>query len=406
MPKTKVSAAKLSFRQIVAILIAVALGWFALANGAVRYFAASRPDRGALFWPDHPAVAGRLALQTLEGDISEGNQATDASMRRIIDYRFADLTAAEPYVAISMQRLSTGDMDGALKASSIALDRDPGNYLALLADARISALAGRVPRTLDDLVLLGQIRPEMISSMSEPLALLADEPEASDDLKVAMMQSPVIANAVLSSMAKDAANRDHILELAPKAGPSSLYNLSAQWPQVLIASLIKSGQALEARRLWLLQRQIDGRADLLLFDPEFRQSDIRDDFAWRLASDTNGIADPLNGGGIEVISYGHADSVMAMQTLALAPGRYRLSVAAGAQSGQGEFNWEMICFGERNWVLDSLEMSRQPDKPSQLDFTIEDTCQWQRLQLVARAPSLPGQSQIRISRVEIERRGK
>jgi hypothetical protein len=141
----------------------------------------------------------------------------------------------------------------------------------------------------------------------------------------------------------------------------------------------------------------------LLYNPQFRDSFAPPPFNWQLTSGSTGVAEASGGGGLDVIYYGREDASLAVQTLLLAPGRYRLSMRIEAPTSAAGLEWVLACVGSNGPVLRlPLDSARKGIVSG--EFIVPGTsCPAQLIELRGKPPETAATAQLTISDLRLDR---
>lgn len=180
-----------------------------------------------------------------------------------------------------------------------------------------------------------------------------------------------------------------LLELVRARRPNADVSLERG---LYLQALVRSGQAREARAVWLqsFPEAERGRHEHI-FDGAFTGRPAAQPFAWVLHDGEVGRAEfsrsDARTSHLEVNYFGGNSTVLAEQMLALMPGGYQLSFAARSDSGisSGDLSWVLSC------APDGPDLARIPVKapqPAQRRYQADvripaSGCAGQRLRLVA-----------------------
>ena len=201
-------------------------------------------------------------------------------------------------------------------------------------------------------------------------------------IKALVAQSPELRDDIMTALSTDARNLDIVLSLRTQASSNA-------WQPFMVQSLVGAGNYNSALGLWASINRVSSNAAFrpLIFDPEFHHK-LAQPFGWTLAdqSVTSGVAEPLERGGLHVISYGRDPFTVASQTLLLSPGNYMLSQVASSTSGEiSTLSWQVSCLGSER-KLGRLALSRGRASGQ---FTVPNNCPAQRIDLLAMLGDLP-----------------
>jgi hypothetical protein len=295
-----------------------------------------RPRLAATLWPSHPAVLTDGVLLAIASAAARGHPAppsTRADLRRIAAR--APLSP-DPFLIEGAIAETEGRSDAAERLLLEARARDPRSRAAryLLADRFFRT--GRVTDALIEMQALVSLQQGGGRPFVNVLAAYARTPGAVPPLKAFLQKYPRVEAAVLFTLADDAANTDLILALA------NVRELDPDWRPRLISSLATSGEYARAHAIWV--RFADGRPGAGLFNPSFRELRSPPPFNWAFPKGREGVTEPDGRGGLELLYYGRANSVLASQLLLLRPGQYRLAmVVEGAGGEDGAVRWLIRC---------------------------------------------------------------
>ncbi len=180
-----------------------------------------------------------------------------------------------------------------------------------------------------------------------------------------------------------------------------------------LQSLVKSGQARQARTVWLQSFPAAERGRYQhLFDGAFTGRPAPQPFGWvlhdREAGRAEFIRSDAGGSNLEVNYFGGNSIVLAEQMLALMPGGYQLSFAARSDSGitSGELFWVVSC------APDGPELVRIPVKapqPAQRRYQADvripaSGCVGQMLRLIAEPGDVAATFTVQIADMRMVRR--
>jgi hypothetical protein len=175
--------------------------------------------------------------------------------------------------------------------------------------------------------------------------------------------------------------------------------------------LVQAGDYSRARALWLASLPAQERPHhALLFNGAFRPIAAAAPFAWTFRQEAAGRAEMVSAGAntpyLDVLYFGGSNAIMAEQTLALAPGRYRLSQLAKSDEGirSGEIYWSLSCLSN-DAELARLNVAnlRPAFRPSAIDFTVPAGCPGQRLRLMAQPGDIAAEVRAQLARLEVTR---
>ncbi len=201
-----------------------------------------------------------------------------------------------------------------------------------------------------------------------------------------------------------------LLELVQARRPNADLSLEKG---LYLQALLKSGQAREARAVWLQSFPDAERGRYQhIFDGAFTGRPGAQPFGWVLHDREAGRAEFIRADArtshLEVNYFGGNSAVLAEQMLALMPGGYQLSFAARSDSGisSGDLFWIVSC------APDGPELARIPVKapqPAQRRYQAElrvpaSGCAGQRLRLIAEPGDVAAAFTVQIADLGMVRR--
>lgn len=265
-----------------------------------------------------------------------------------------------------------------------ARDRDPRSRGTRFLLAERYLRTGRVADGLMEMQALVNLQARGIEAFRPALATYARTAGAVPELRAFFAQNPRAEAGILTLLATDAANADLVLALA-SGKPAQ-----PDWRPTLVASLASAGQYARARALWA---QFYGfRPGQGLFNPTFAEAAPPPPFNWKFAQSTNGVAEPDGKGGLNILFYGRANTVLASQLLLLSPGRYRLAASTEGNDVEGALRWTARCADSKLNLL-TLDMRRGTTSG---EFTVPTNCRGQWLELRGIAGESPRTTELTI----------
>jgi len=333
-----------------------------------------------LLAPRSSAVVIPLAAQRLAS-----SRAQDAVVAELRGALATDPLDHRAMIALAMAADERGDFRTARALAQRALVYNPRARQVrswLLEDALkrgdVRSSLGHVDRLL---TLAPNRRPQLLPA----LALLAQEPGTLSPIR-AMLASrpdwtPNFVDALVAQQADPALIRA-LIDPVATAGPETQSRY--------IAMLVQRGRAREARSAWLELLPAGSKAATHVYDETFRVKEGLAPFAWRYPEQGNGSHEPVAGGGMRAFYLPNAPASLAEQTLALAPGRYRLRLSAHVtpDDATASLTWRLRCGSGP--VLASVDLPKAP-APSDIavDLSVNsDGCATQILAL----EGTPGES--------------
>jgi hypothetical protein len=379
------------FIMVLALLVAVQV----VRNAAVANFAESSPATAFRAWSTHPAAEIALGMTEIGTAAHERKTVGPATFAIIDDAALKAPLAPEPFLVRGVQAELRGYNDLAAKAFAAAEWRDPRSVAARYFLADVYYRAGDPRRTLEEIGALARLTPNGAQSIAPYLAAYAKNRAAWPYLRELFRNNPGLADASLTSLARDPAYADAVLALADMQRTDG-----ADWPPALIASLVGRGQYAKARVVWAATSHVRLPADITVYDASFTDSKSHAPFNWSLISSTVGLTEREPGGRLHVIYYGQEDGVLGQQLILLPPGAYRLTMALSGDSSRSKaMNWSVRCDG-----------STKPFAAVALDaaargwiFAVPPGCAAQWLELSGSAADVSRQSDVTISDLKLTR---
>ena len=310
--------------------------------------------------------------------------------------RWAPL-APQPFLVRGVGAQVAGDLDLAERAfreAEIRAPREPAPHYFL---AQHYILTNRPELGLREIAVLANLVPQGIPSLAPFLADYAKTPGAVPHLKGLFRRQPAIGEAVLSTLASDAANADLVLALAE----AQTGGAAPPWTPRLLEALVAANEFGRAQRIWSAVTGLSVGGGI--FDPGFRGSSAPPPFNWSFATGAAGLAEPA-AGGLHIIYYGRESAAMASQLLVLASGDYGLGMRiAGGGPGLGALRWSLTCLPSRARILD-LPLDRGKDGVLAGSFRVPaNGCAAQRLELAGTAPEVARQADVTITGLRLTR---
>jgi hypothetical protein len=301
----------------------------------------------------------------------------------------------EPYLVSGVQAQIAGNQRLAETAFEQAEWREGRSLPARYFLAQRYFQRGDQRRGLAEVAVLSRLAPNGVQSLAPYVAAYARDRANWTQLRSMFSQSPALADAALSELARDPNAAGAVMALGGPARPGGAGN----WLPVMLNALIEARQYERARQIWAAWFP-SGQQQTLIFDPEFRQPDPLRPFNWSLVSSTVGLADRQPGGGLHVIFYGQEDGVLVGQLVLLKSGRYRSITKAAAVSDNDEaLQWRLTCAPTNALIAaSSLKAATEGWR-----FEVPADCPAQRLELVGTAADIQQQAEARILRFDVRR---
>ncbi len=341
-----------------------------LALLAVRVAAVQGlPARAAAIWPGHPTVALDAGLRAIGQSVAAGHPPPAEVTAAVRGVARRDPLNPGPLLVEGTNAFAAGETRRAEQLLLAASRLDPLAPAPRFLLAQLYFRENRGDAGLAQVGFLFERLDGNAAPLIPALAQYAAQPGAAARLKPLLDRQPQTRGLVLSLLAEQPANLPAILALAPKTGGAD----DAEWRQRLLTALVADRQYARAYALWRGFAHVPAPATASLFNPRFAAGGPPPPFNWRLESGSAGTAEPQPGGGLHLLYFGRDDTVLADQTMLLAPGRYRLGFQVkGPATG---LSWALTCLP--GTAAQAQELAR-----GAFDFTVPASgCAAQRLEL-------------------------
>lgn len=323
----------------------VVLAALTLAVVAVRAMAFAAPRAHPLraltaAFPGHPDALADSAMLAIGAAAARGQELPAEARRKIVRLSRRAPLAPEPFLVEGTIAQIDGDLERGERLFLAARTLDPRSAAAryFLADRYLRS--GRIGDGLAELGALARLSPEASRPLIPALAAYAKSPGAVDQMRRLFEAAPETRGFLLSLLAEDPANARLVLALA---GPWQPGTPPPDWPGKLVTAMVNAGDYSGAEQVW---REVSGIGQRgLLFDPQFRSITAPRPFGWSLGSGSAGLAEPAEGGGLDIVYYGREPIALASQLLTLSPGRYRITMRIAGQAAGKGLAWIMTCIG-------------------------------------------------------------
>ncbi len=296
-----------------------------------------------------PSVMPRLKAimresRRAQDDVPAG--AIDVARRAAVEAPLA----FEPYFIAARVAEQAGRYNQATTLMEEARRRRPNATSVRVALLGYYSLAEAYQKAVDEADVAMRINGNSIALILPAFAKLVGlDPKARQAIAVSLSRKPPWREAFFDTAAtskmEPAAARALVADIR-RLSPARGADLEEAF---LIRALVASGEYREARALWESLTPAGLRANAVT-DGNFRGLPALAPFNWKLASAAEGSAEIVrpseNGRAHLAVDYfGDAPLLLAEQTMAAAPGNYRLiSVLTGEGDGPDlEFNWEVYC---------------------------------------------------------------
>lgn len=386
-------------RRLFIIIVAFLLATQVVRNTAVAALATLHPIEAKRLWSDHPAVEISLGLVEI-GKASRERRSIDKHVFEMIDdAAVKSPLSPEPFLVRGVQAQLAGDAEGAKRAFLAAQRRDPRSMPAAYFLADFYARAGDALGALTQTALLARLSPAGAGAVTPFVATYAQDQANWPRMRVFFRSQEGLEDGVLMALAADPRNAAAILAIADRGhrGPDSA------WLPILLGSLVKSGDFVQARAIWSSIGHANA-AGTLLYDANFASSGAPPPFSWSLASSTVGLAERQPGKGLHVIFYGNEDGVLASELLLLPPGTYNLQMGLlGSPAHPESLRWSIRC-ARANEPAASIGADQAA--AHSWNFEVPTNCPAQWLELSGRSGDMSQQADVTIGPLRLVRAGK
>jgi hypothetical protein len=257
------------------------------------------------------------------------------------------------------------------------------------------------------MTILSRLMPDIEGVFVPELARMARDPKIRPTLRQMLQSDRRMLELVLNHVATKENNPELVLQLAGNLRTAT--QDVGDWRQALMDALVKQGRVARARQLWAyFGGGAAGSAGNLVYDGGFEGRPGLPPFNWRLNSSNTGVAEIDKGKSLEVEYYGRADSELATQLLALAPGSYRLSFhAEGDLKGPAHrIIWRVECLDGKTTLL-SLPLANitYAGRNVATAFAVPASCPGQWLKLIGEPTEFPKNESVSIRNLKIQKMG-
>ena len=385
-------------RRLIVIAAALLLAIQVVRNAAVVAFATLHPETAAQFWAYHPSVEISRGLAQIGLAAGARKSIDPRTFAMIEDAAVKAPLSSEPFLVRGVQAQTAGNSEAAKRAFVAAQSRDPRSLAAAYFLADYYFRSGQALPGLQETVLLARLSPGGGDAVAPFVAAYAQNPSNWGQMRALFRSQPAIEDGVLSVLARDGRNANAILAVADPAHRTP----DSPWLQVLLQSLVSSGDYRQARAIW----SAIGRghaADELLYDATFSSPVPPPPFNWALTSSTVGLAERQPGKRLHVIFYGNQDGVLASELVMLPAGTYRLQMQLAGSAVHPELlRWSVRCDKSQTPLA---TMGVDQAAGHSWTFQVPANCSAQWLELSGRSQDIAQQSDVTVTRLSLTRVG-
>jgi hypothetical protein len=367
-----------------------------------------RPELAAILPPADPSALGK-ALPVLTGDPRQ--RVTQDSIRLAEATALSAPLAFEPFFVQAKVQEQAGKIPNAIRLMEEARRRRPSFDLTRIHLVYYYQQARMFPQLLAEIDYVLRRSSEAGQVILPELAKLMRDPQG--------------RSALASILAGEPAWKQRFFEIAAEqpgtpADALALLNLiEARRPPggvalergLYLRRLVQAGDHSRARAIWLETLPPGERGQhALLFNGTFRAVSAPEPFGWTVRQQAQGRAEIVTRGTdrpyLDIVYYGGSNVVLAEQQLALAPGRYRLSVLARSdqQPTSGQIFWRLTCLPQ-GAEIGRMAIGRVQTQygRSTSEFVVPANCAGQQLALVAEPGDIAAEIRMQLSGLELVR---
>lgn len=319
--------------------------------------------------------------------------------------------AFEPFVVEARVQEQNGRLGRAIALLEEALRRRPNLLLIHAQLAAYYQAAGKSRELLGEIDFILRNSPEARRVVFPELAKLLGDRVGIRLLSEMLAINPRWRREFVAHLEQNPPRPQQALDLVAAISRVNPRANVAPERRIYVHALVRAGDFRAARAAWLQTLPPSARHDHgLLVDGAFSGARIGPPFGWRFHDTANGRSGPATGRGeayLDISYFGGSDVVLAEQTLALAPGRYRLSARARTSSSitSGEIFWSLRCQpGQAEAARLPLSGLTGEYRMLTTEFTVPGAgCAGQRLLLEARPGDLAASVDAQVAALEIAR---
>jgi len=379
--------------------VAAALAWLIVSTAAAGQFAASDPNFALRWRPGDPQALTQLAQNALKA----------RNLPQARDYA-RDALANSPHEATAWRLLgeialasSNAPLAGQLFAEAGQLThRDAALAARFFEDAVQERRYADAVRYAD---VIMRRAPDKQSALVFRLAALSQDPAAAHALARTLAEKPSWRKTFFREIGGGSASDAGILQVLEMLTAQDV-RMTPNEISPLLTRLTADGFAPDARRLWLASLPGRGRGVGLVYDPSFTGPPAPAPFGWTLdlGSDSRArLAAPGEQPGLHVALEGMGSHRLALQTLALQPGRYRFDITARLIEGDsGSLSWTVGCPRQPPLILDLFGAERVSKSA---EFVVGADCPTQLLMLRAGSRDHAAPATALVERAAVEKIG-
>ena len=324
-------------RPAAALGMAALLAFQVVRTALVAMPEDGRPALAGSLWPAHPRILTEGSMAEIGRAAAKGGQVPPTALDAVRRLAQGAPLATEPYLVHGAIAQMNGRTGAAEQLYLHARARDPRSRAARYFLAERYFRSGRIAEGLVEMAALARLEPTAAAPFVPSLLAYATTPGAVPQLKAFFRTLPEAEDPLLNALADDARNADLVLALATPSGAGA-----REWQGRLVSRLVEAGDYRKAYALW--SRFTGVRVAPGLYNAQFQELPAPPPFNWSFPATSNGVAEPAEGGQLDVLYYGRADAVLASQLLLLPAGAYRLVMELDGGEAEG-LEWALRCAG-------------------------------------------------------------
>lgn len=324
----------------------LALGWVSARAAVQSSYFASSPEAAAAIGP----ADGKTLMAMAQQRVSAASGEIDDTARGLIRSALArEPLLAEPLTLAGLDAANAGDGAKAERLMLAARERDLRSPLVRFWLLDHFVRTGKYAEALEEVGPAIRLQPDAITAIMTVLAAMADTEKGNKALAAKLGSHPFWKTAFFQTAASNTA-------------PDALLALLSQMPdarrateeqRAVFLALINAGNGDRAYQTWRQFLPVGYRTKAGgIYDGNFAGWPGAAPFNWTLTSDDVGTAKMVRAGdlpqssALDVRYFGSTSGVLAWQNLLVAPGAYKLRLAARSRNTSatgGRLNMELRC---------------------------------------------------------------
>ena len=330
------------------------------------------------------------------GSAARGEVSTSDARAAFFRLASVDPLNPQPFLFEGALRERSGPSGEAKEILQAGLRRDPRSLAAHYLLANHALKAGDVRSALAEMSAISHLSNVDFGRTLVQFATSGGDRGLLLDL---LRREPARRDKLLFDLAGDATNAPLVVQLARQTGATSPDG-ELDWRARVVAALVSAGDVNAARQKWV--ELGGGPMPDGLATPTFGQTGRPAPLNWTYKVDDQALVEPTDDGGLNILFYGRADSVLAEQAMSFGPGHYRLKSMVQQGEGPGQLEWQIRC------VAGAAVIATIPLNNGSTDQTVEipANCPAQFIALRALAGATDDNSRWVLRGLKIESMGK